>query len=159
MATVADQPRPGVLIDTNVFVYAHDRRDKDKQTRAVEVVESLAAFGAAVVSTQVLAECYTAVTSRIPDHLSPREAQELIEGLILAARPVNVTPFVVREAISGAVRLQLHYWDAQLWATAKLNGIDTILTEDFEDGRVLEGVRFVDPFAEGFSMAQLGLPG
>jgi predicted nucleic acid-binding protein len=31
-----------------------------------------------------------------------------------------------------------------------LNQVTTIFSEDFSDGQVLEGVRFVNPFAEGF---------
>ena len=33
-----------------------------------------------------------------------------------------------------------------LWATADRIGVRYLLTEDFQDGRVLGGVTFVDPF-------------
>src|SRR5439155_1039861 len=57
------------------------------------------------------------------------------------ARPVlSVTPLIVLEAARGARDHGLNYWDAQLWATARLNQIPLILTEDFAHGRVLEGV-------------------
>jgi len=39
---------------------------------------------------------------------------------------------------------------------ARLNQIPAILTEDFADGGVLEGVRFVNPFADAFDVAALG---
>ncbi len=32
------------------------------------------------------------------------------------------------------------YFDAQIWATARLNQVPTIFTEDFTNGRRLEGV-------------------
>jgi len=47
------------------------------------------------------------------------------------------------------------YWDAQLWATARLNQVEVLLSEDFQDGRVLGGVRFVNPFAPSFDLAAL----
>jgi predicted nucleic acid-binding protein len=45
---------------------------------------------------------------------------------------------------------KLAYWDSQLWATARLNQIPTLLSEDFSVGAALEGVRFVNPFAADF---------
>ena len=35
---------------------------------------------------------------------------------------------------------------ALLWATARRTGCRTLLSEDFQDGRELGGVRFVNPF-------------
>jgi predicted nucleic acid-binding protein len=42
---------------------------------------------------------------------------------------------------------RLSFWDAMLWATARRAGVRLLITEDLQDGRVLEGVRFVNPFA------------
>jgi len=44
------------------------------------------------------------------------------------------------------VHYQMPFWDAQIWATAKLNQIPKILSEDFQHGRAIEGVVFVNPF-------------
>jgi predicted nucleic acid-binding protein len=35
-----------------------------------------------------------------------------------------------------------------LWATARRAGCRLIVTEDFQDGRELGGVRFVNPFGD-----------
>ena len=40
----------------------------------------------------------------------------------------------------------ISFWDAMLWATARRAGCSAILSEDFQDGQVLQGVRFIDPF-------------
>jgi predicted nucleic acid-binding protein len=50
---------------------------------------------------------------------------------------------------------QLAYWDGLIWATAKLNRVPTILSEDFQNGILLEGVRVQNPFAEDFDLAVL----
>jgi predicted nucleic acid-binding protein len=44
----------------------------------------------------------------------------------------------------------LSYYDAQIWATARLNQVPVVFSEDFNDGLVLEGVRFVNPFGQDF---------
>jgi len=41
----------------------------------------------------------------------------------------------------------LPFWDALLWATAKAAGVSVVLSEDFQDGRELEGVQFRNPFS------------
>jgi predicted nucleic acid-binding protein len=46
----------------------------------------------------------------------------------------------------------LAYYDAQIWATARLNQIPLIFSEDFQDGQTLEGVRFVNPFSAQFEL-------
>jgi predicted nucleic acid-binding protein len=53
---------------------------------------------------------------------------------------------------------QLSYWDSLIWATAKLSGVPTVLSEDFSDGRLIEGVRFLNPFMSTFDLTRLGSP-
>ncbi len=43
------------FVDTNVVVYAHDRRDVRKQARAIRLLEQHAREGTLTISTQVLA--------------------------------------------------------------------------------------------------------
>ena len=42
---------------------------------------------------------------------------------------------------------RLAFWDAMLWATPSVSGCSLLLTEDGHDGRKLDGVTFVNPFA------------
>ena len=67
-----------------------------------------------------------------------------------------ITPLIVLEAARGVRDHRLNYWDAQVWATARLNQIPLVLSEDFKDGFVLDGVRFVNPFARAFDLATFG---
>jgi predicted nucleic acid-binding protein len=41
---------------------------------------------------------------------------------------------------------RLPFWDAMLWASAQRAGVRHMLTEDFQDGFVLQDVTFVNPF-------------
>ena len=56
------------------------------------------------------------------------------------------------EAGRGVRDYKFSYYDAQIWATAKQNQVPVIFSEDFNDRQVLEGVRFVNPFAKGFDL-------
>ena len=63
-----------------------------------------------------------------------------------------MTPTIVLEAARGVIDHQLRFWDALIWATAKLNQIPVILSEDFRSGASLEGVRFVNPLSDDFDL-------
>ena len=46
----------------------------------------------------------------------------------------------------------LSYYDAQIWAVARLNQVPVIFSEDFNSNSVLDGVRFVNPFSAEFDL-------
>ena len=73
-----------------------------------------------------------------------------MEELARAFLVLDVTPLIVLEAARGVRDHMLAYYDAQIWATARLNQIPTIFSEDFNTGAILEGVRFVNPFSADF---------
>jgi len=141
-----------VFVDTNVLVYAYDRSEPEKQRRALEVLDRLAVTGVGVISTQVLAEFFVAVTRRIAAPLSVVEAYERVENYLQAWDVLDVTGMVVLEAARGVREYRFNFWDAQIWATARLNQIPVVFSEDFNAGQVTEGVRFVNPFAEEFHL-------
>jgi predicted nucleic acid-binding protein len=49
-------------------------------------------------------------------------------------------------AIYAVQNHKLAFWDAMLWAVAAENGACVLFSEDFQAGRILEGVQFVNPF-------------
>ncbi len=140
------------FVDTNVLVYAYDRSEPEKQRQALEVLDRLAMSGTGVISTQVLAEFFVAVTRKIPSPLSAPQAYERVRNYLQSWTVVDVTGMIILEATRGVRDHQFNYWDAQIWATARLNQIPVVLTEDFNAGQVTEGVRFVNPFAEDFRL-------
>lgn len=144
--------RGEILVDSNLLVYAYDRSEPAKQRTAARVLDRLFDSRTGVLTAQVLAEFFVVVTRRITAPLDLRTAAERVHNFVLSWPVLEVTPLVVLEATRGAAVHQLHYWDAQLWATARLNQIELILTEDLPSGQVVEGVRFSDPFAAGFSL-------
>jgi len=135
------------LVDTNVLVYAYDRSNLTKQKRAFEVLDRLALSTRGVLSAQVLSEFFVVVTRKIPNPLPVAHAVRSVENYLRSWYVVPITPPLIYEALRGTEQHRMSYWDALIWATAKLNQIQTILSEDFQDGRAVEGVRFVNPFS------------
>jgi predicted nucleic acid-binding protein len=144
--------RSEILVDSNVLVYAYDRSEPAKQRTAADLLSRLFDTRTGVLTTQVLAEFFVIATRKITAPLDLKTAAERVHNFAASWPVLDVTPLVVLEATRGAATHQPHYWDAQLWAAARLNQIELILTEDLPSGQVLEGVRFENPFAPGFSL-------
>ncbi|MGD0112729.1 MAG: PIN domain-containing protein [Armatimonadota bacterium] len=145
------------LVDANVLVYSVDRREHGKHECAAETLRLLQTEGMGGVSTQALAEFFSISTRRIPDPLTPTEAYERVVDLVDAFSVYGVTQAIVLEAARAARDHQMSYWDAQIWATAKLNQIPYVLSEDLQGWDRLEGIRFVNPLVKGFDLASLGI--
>ena len=133
---------PAILVDTNVLVYAHDGSDRNKQQRALHVIDQLVSTDQAVLSMQCLTEFFNVITRRITPPMSQAEAQAQVERFVEACRVLELTPPAVLDGCRGTVEHGLSFWDALIWAVAKRNRIPYLLTEDAEHERFLEGVRF-----------------
>jgi len=143
-----------VLIDTNVVVYEYDDTARAKQARATDVLQRLSASARGRLSTQVLGEVFRVLTAKRRPPLSSADAVAHLEVLAHTWPVYVITPTVVLEAARGVRDHRLSFWDAQLWATARLNQIPTILTEDVP-GERLEGVQYLNPFAPAFDPTSL----
>ena len=53
---------------------------------------------------------------------------------------------VLRTALRGAAAYGLSWFDAHLWAYAEVNGIEELLSEDFQHGRLYGTVTVRNPF-------------
>lgn len=139
-----------IFVDTNVLVYAYDRSEPEKQRRALEMLDRLAVTGAGMISTQVLSEFFVAVTKKIAAPLSVDEACDRLKNYVQSWTVVDLTGMIVLESARGVRDHQFNFWDAQIWAAARLNQASVVFSENFNVGAVTEGVRFVNPFVEDF---------
>lgn len=118
--------------------------------RAKDVLDRLELVGLGRLSVQNLAEFFSVSTRKLSPPLSPKEALEQVNLLTRVWTIFDLTPLIVLEAARDVRDYQMSYYDAQIWATARLNQIPTIFSEEFNVGATLEGVRFINPFAPEF---------
>ena len=143
---------PPFLLDTNVLVYAFEPRQVLQQEKALAVLLRLEETGTGCLSLQSLAEFCNVAINKL--HLAPNEVIPQLERWIATFPVLNLTPQVVLEAARGVRDHQLAYYDAQIWAVARLNQVPVVFSQDFQDGQTLEGVRFVNPFAPDFDLGE-----
>ncbi|MCI0555536.1 MAG: PIN domain-containing protein [Anaerolineae bacterium] len=141
-----------VLLDTNILVYAFDRTEPEKRVQAMKIVLDLQVNPVGCLSIQCLSEFFNAVTRGAAPKLPIEEAVQYVQDYLLAFPTFPLTQSIVLEAARGVRDHSLSFYDAQIWASALINDIPFVFSEDFQDGRVLEGVRFVNPFTETFKL-------
>jgi predicted nucleic acid-binding protein len=131
------------FFDTNVLVYGDDKAAPAKQRRALELVAEHRRAGTGVVSMQVLQEYFVTVTRKL--QVEARIARRKVE--LLAEFDVATPEFADILAAIDLHRLHgLSFWDALVVRSAKQAGCSVLLTEDFQHGREMEGLRIVNPF-------------
>lgn len=133
-----------VFIDTNVLVYLLDDAEPAKQSKAEDVLR--AEKREIFVSTQVLQELYVALTKGRHPIAAPDIAEKAVREASFYSM-VHVDTSLVLSAIGSAQKHQLSFWDALIVTAAASAGCDVLLSEDLNDGQVIESVRVENPFA------------
>jgi predicted nucleic acid-binding protein len=146
-----------ILVDTNVLVYAHDQSERPKQRQAIDVLNQIVVAGSGALSTQTLSEFYNVATRKLSPPLTLTQAEAQLHNFVDSWPVFDVTPPVVLEAARSVREHGMSFWDAQIWAVAWLNGLSVVLSEDFDPGAEVEGIRFINPFAAGFQLEEWGL--
>jgi len=146
-----------ILVDTNILLYAYDQGEPEKQSQAVAVLDHLATLRLGVLTPQVLAEFFVNATRKLEKPLTVEEVYNRIQNYLLSWEIVDLSGSIILEAVRGVRTYKMAYWDAQIWASARMCQIPFIFTEDFNVGAVIEGVGFVNPFEEGFNLDRVGL--
>lgn len=131
------------FFDTNVLVYADDKAAPAKQRRALDLIAEHRRAGTGVVSLQVLQEYFVTVTCKL--HVDVRIARRKVELLA----EFDVAAPEVADILAAIDLHRIHefsFWDALVVRSAKQAGCRVLFSEDLQDARELDGVRFVNPF-------------
>lgn len=132
-----------VFIDTNVFLYAYDDKEPEKQRKALECLkpffeEELTAS----ISIQVLQELTHQLLRKnfdlndIETAIRPLLYWHIIEG----------TTKLYVEALNMLKRYQLSFWDSLIVAAANQSGAKQLLSEDLNEGQIYGNIVVVNPF-------------
>lgn len=134
------------FFDTNILLYRYDVSEPRKQHRAIELVDSALLDGSFQVSTQVMVEFRNAGTRKFGQHLHADD----IHRLLLLWETFDVVPATAALVIDASERCRKHqlgWWDSLIVTAAVVGGARVLYSEDFQHGRVIDGVRIENPFA------------
>jgi predicted nucleic acid-binding protein len=134
-----------ISFDTNILVYAADPTAGARRDRSADLLARAMRLRHCTQALQSLCEFYSVVTRKAG--VDPVAAGELVAAWS-EATSVEAARLEDLAAAMRAVRQHgLLFWDAMLWATVRRAGVRFLISEDLQDGRAIEGVRIVDPFA------------
>jgi predicted nucleic acid-binding protein len=132
-----------VFVDSNVFLYAMDEADPQKQRIAQNWRTELWRNRQGRISFQVLGEFYVNAVRIRP--AAREDARSEVRDL-LTWNPVVTDAALLERGWKLQERYRLSYWDALIVGAARAASCRYLLTEDFQAGQKLDGIEVVNPF-------------
>ena len=130
------------FIDTNLIVYANDRRDEEKQARALGVVRKAMREGSGVISVQVLQEYANTALNKL-GQMPAVVLRQL--ALLESLEVVRPDPKMVIRAVELKTLYQISFWDASILAAAESASCNRLFTEDLNEGQIYGSIRVINP--------------
>lgn len=134
-----------IFLDTNVIVYAYDASAGKKHEIAVKIMEDLWRSGLGIISTQVLQEFFVVATSNRNKLLDSGTAREIVSDLLKWNVIVNDGNSIL-DAIEIQQRYKYSFWDSMIIESAVRGSATLLLSEDFSDRQIIEGMKIENPF-------------
>jgi|ERR1043165_2116675 predicted nucleic acid-binding protein len=131
-----------VALDSNILIYAELEPESDKGKRAADLILRAAQDG--VIPVQVLGEFLRFVQRRVPAALEEAVRQTSIYQAAFLTPPT--TDAVINKASEFARAHQMQLWEGVVCAASADAGAKVLITEDMQDGRVVDGLRLINPF-------------
>lgn len=133
-----------ISFDTNVLVYATASISDVKVTRARDLIARAMRAASSVLLLQTLAEFSNVAIRKAKIPVADiRRTIDAWRAVLPVQAAADSDLVAALEAVS---KHRMAFWDAMLWASAQRAGVRQLLTEDLQDGFVLQGVTFINPF-------------
>ena len=129
-------------LDSDVLVYAALEPGSEKGRRAAEIIRRAAIDG--VLAAQAVLEFVAVVRRRAPFLADQAITQAIAWAAVFEIAPTS--PLVMAEAFSLMRDHRFQVWDGVIWSASRAAGARLLLTEDLQDGLVLNGLRALNPF-------------
>lgn len=132
------------FIDTNILLYAHDTRSREKEAIAKSWLRLLADKRVAVVNLQCLNEVANALLKK-KWFGRPELVFRIVDDLALFGdTQVGWNEVAIARKLHETTRYS--WWDCLLLASALELGCSHFLSEDLQDGHQIGGLTIINPF-------------
>jgi predicted nucleic acid-binding protein len=138
-------PEDKTFIDTNIIIYAYDVTAGRKHETAGIILADLWNSGLGVISIQVLQEFFVNVVQKIPNPIDKRQAKKIVRDFLKWHVVVNTGDSII-EAIDISLKYGYFFWDSMIIEAAIKGDAAILISEDLQDGQVVNGVTIKNPF-------------
>lgn len=136
------------FIDTNIFVYSFDSRDKSKQKKAKEIIETALSDRNGIISFQVIQEFMNLAAKKFEPPFTPKEQLTYLEEVLDPLCAIHSSIELYRKALAIQEETGFSYYDSLILAGAGDGGCQFLYSEDLQHGRKASGVKIINPFKE-----------
>jgi len=135
-----------IFLDTNIFVYTFDASAPEKRAHARTLVREALDKGKGAISWQVTQEFLNVARHKFQNPLTPGEASDYLDQVLLPLWKVFPSPELFQEAILIQRQTQYRLHDSLIVAAAVQAGATILYSEDLQHGRTFGKTRIVNPF-------------
>jgi predicted nucleic acid-binding protein len=132
-----------VALDSNILLYAELEPGAEKGKRAIDILVRADHYG--VIPVQCMGDFLRVVQRRAPASFPVALKQVELYRAAFLTPPSTDEHMAMAGELAAVHGLQI--WDALICVVAERSGAKALLTENLQDGRVLNGFRLINPFA------------
>jgi predicted nucleic acid-binding protein len=136
------------FVDTNIFVYSFDRNAPEKQQRARQLIQSALSTQRGIISTQVVQEFLNVALRKFARPMTASEAREYLRVVLAPMCQHYPSLALYDRSLLLQEETGFSFYDSLIVAAALESGCSTLLSEDLQHGRNVQGVALVNPFAD-----------
>jgi predicted nucleic acid-binding protein len=131
-------------IDTNIWIYAHDRRDPAKQQKAQDLINTL---HPQALLWQVGCEFLAAAHKLAPYGFTEDQTYNSLDRMLrMSTKLILPDPESWIRCRSLQKDHSLNFWDAILIASCLLGNVSRLYSEDLSDQQDINGLKIINPF-------------
>ena len=134
------------FLDTNLFIYQLELCDDRKSAIADASIREGVATGNACISYQVVQECLNFVLRKAEVPLEVSGARAYLDHVLTPLLRVSDSPHLYHRGLDIQDRYHFGFCDSLIIAAALDADCTGLLTEDLQDGQVIETLTLTNPF-------------
>jgi predicted nucleic acid-binding protein len=135
------------FLDTNVFVYSFDDSAPDKKARALSLIRAALNTGSGIISTQVIQEFLNVALRKFAVPMTVEDGKTYVRQVLNPLCEIYPDLSLYETCLDIKAETGFSFYDS-LIVTGAIKGECTILySEDMQVGRVIRGVKIVNPFS------------
>lgn len=135
-----------VFIDTNIFVYAHDKTDVHKSQKARALLIEFSKNKEGRISTQVIQEFCNVVLKKSLKPLNAKDVRTILHELMFPLLDHQPDAAFYLRALETFEKYSLSFYDALIVQAAIDLNCTTLFSEDLQNGAIYGKVKVVNPF-------------
>jgi predicted nucleic acid-binding protein len=134
------------FLDSNVFIYLFDETAQDKQEKAHYLIVKALKDQSACISFQVIQETLNVLTRKLATPVKLNDAQAFLKQVLEPLCKIMPSTALYHKALSLQNEYRFSFYDSMIVAAALEADCAQLLTEDLQDGQLIENLQIVNPF-------------